>query len=383
MREGLSLAWFLVGSVICGGAAYRLTLPEADPGARRTSSVDRSGVAPPRGAERSGAATAARDRSTVLAAEVDERPRDTVAGLREQLLELRHSASASSGDYAELLRQLVMRGEPGVTVALELMGDVGFDFPWRGRAFLEAFEGCRDERVYPAIVELLERYQGEGLTFKAFRDGYYQMMARHGGSDGARRLWELARDDASDVVAVRALAEVRDPTVVDQVLAELGTAGEFANPDLAEALAAWDDPRMVRRLTDLGLDSSLPERFRKNALSGVASRADEGSAYALVSEYWKCSDADERAIVLKAVYGLGANGRLSARKKAALGEPILVAALRSPERRVRSGALTAVSDNPCYWTPEIESIVAEMLEAGLADREELRLLLGRMRSPRR
>jgi len=165
------------------------------------------------------------------------------------------------------------------------------------------------------------------------------------------------------------------------VLGDLGIDPAFSNPDVAEALARWDEPRVTARLRQLAMDADAKPGLRRGALRGLAERArDADDARELVGAFRAASTARERSVALSAAYGLAENPHLSEGFRRELVAPLLAEALGDADGSVRGAAMSAINDYPIYRTPQVEGALAALEGTGLEDAESVALLLGKVRA---
>ena len=384
MKWQFSIPWFCFAAVSSAAIGYQLSEPESvpvvDAKAHGTGESAQSNATPKREAV-AWQSSPSFDEPEAPPAPLTQR---SLAELRGDFVALVRSGRQNSSDYEQLITELVAQGEAGVAVALDLLGESGLDFPFRGRCFAQAFAGCEDERIFPAVMQLLREYQSEGLTSFPFRNGYFGMLAEHGGAEGARYLWDRLREDGQDFVAAGALVASQESLALDLVLSELGTPDSPMTEAVAKALASWGDPRVEQRLVELAVDPWSPSDFREAALVNVGRHCDVERASELIDLFWTAGDdGADRALYVGTLRGIGENHRMERETKAVLAEPVLLEALARGDKRLQAEAVSAVADCAAFQTAEVETAIGRLfdLSAG-AERERLKLVLGRIRKHR-
>lgn len=304
--------------------------------------------------------------------------RERLASLRSEIGEL---ATARPVDVASLRRafeRALSEGEDGVGLVLEVVADDALAFRGRSALIGELLRGVDDDRIVPALRDAVDASLVGGDWREA--TGYLDRLADE--PERSVDLFERLLDVRVGSVAVEAMRRLpRFEGSIDAAgLIESVQASTPRADLLLASLHEFEADAVRSRVLDTIFGEALPRPTRTSAYEQIGRSIDAHELDGFVAPFSGGTE-DERAIVLGALPGLAENPNLDAATRAAVGVPILSAALADSNRNVRREALAAIGRDAAYRgepvVRELERIAAS--SASTEERRTAEVLLERVR----
>ena len=279
--------------------------------------------------------------------------------------------------FRDVLQRLVDVGTPeAIGIVVETMRSEAFDSAHRAMTFFELLEDVEDERIYPAAKEVFERNLALGRFEWNHTYGYINLMAASGGAEAEAFVLNLMNDERGQLAygAVQAVGHLRAHTQSANFLTAIvdhpqrGIARE-----LAMGLAAWREPEVTQRMTELALDAEIDIDTRRTIQNSIARNLERAEVDPFLERYWTASSTEDRSVIAGSLGSIGRESRLPAKDLAKLVEPVLIDAFSDLERSVWASAVVSLGSHREYRTTETLAALRALRERTV-DESDLALI---------
>jgi len=240
--------------------------------------------------------------------------------------------------------------------------------------FLDADDPERDIHMYinspggsvyagMAIYDTMQHIRAPVAT-------YCVGMAASGGADAEAFVLNLMNDERGQLAygAVQAVGHLRAHTQSANFLTAIvehpqrGIARE-----LALGLAAWREPEVTRRMTELARDPGIDIDTRRTIQNSIARNLQRAEVDPFLERYWTASSTEDRSVIAGSLGSIGRESRLPAKELAPLVEPLLIDAFSDLDRRVWASAVVSLGSHREFQTPATLAALRALRERTVAE----------------